>query len=82
MNTVSIAERGFPATVPLLGSQGWVVPPAAVEPRTSIGTILRRWLLRSRTRQEISELDEHMLRDIGVTRFDVMVESRKHFWQP
>ena len=82
MNTVSIAEHGFSATVPLLGSQGWVVAPAAAEPRDTIGAILRRWLQRSRSRQEISELDEHLLRDIGVTRFDVLVESRKHFWQP
>ena len=33
MNTASFTERSFSPTVPLLGSQGWIVAPAAVEPR-------------------------------------------------
>jgi uncharacterized protein YjiS (DUF1127 family) len=82
MNTASIAERSFAPTVPLLGSQGWIVAPAAAEPAAGIVALVREWLRRSRTRHEIAELDEHLLRDIGLTRLDVMVESRKHFWQP
>ena len=82
MNTASIAERSFAPTVPLLGSQGWIVAPAAAEPRTSIVATVREWLRRSRTRSEIADLDEHLLRDIGLTRFDAVAESRKLFWQP
>jgi uncharacterized protein YjiS (DUF1127 family) len=81
MNTVSIAERGFEATVPLLGAQGWIVAPAASEPHAGLAALVRQWWRRSRTRNEIAELDGHLLRDIGLTRFDAMVESRKHFWQ-
>ncbi len=80
MNTVTMSDRGFAPTVPLLGAQGWIVAP--VEPRRSLVAVLREWLHRSRTRHEIAELDDHLLRDIGLTRFDVAVESRKHFWQP
>jgi uncharacterized protein YjiS (DUF1127 family) len=80
MNTVSIADRGFAPTVPLLGAQGWIVAPAA-EPDTGLLTLLREWLRRHRGRHEIAELDEHLLRDIGLSRHDVVVESRKHFWQ-
>jgi uncharacterized protein YjiS (DUF1127 family) len=82
MNTASFTGPGFAPTVPLLGSQGWIVAPAATEPRAGIVALVRQWLQRSRTRHDIAELDEHLLRDIGLTRLDVMVESRKHFWQP
>ena len=80
MNTVSIAERGAPS-VPLLGAHGWIVAPAAEPPGTGIVALVRQWLYRNRMRHEIAELDEHLLRDIGLTRFDAVVESRKHFWQ-
>jgi uncharacterized protein YjiS (DUF1127 family) len=42
---------------------------------------LREWLRRSRTRSQIDELDEHLLRDIGLTRAAVRAESSKPFWQ-
>lgn len=80
MNTATMSDRGFAPTVPLLGAHGWIVAP--VEPRRSLMAALREWLRRSRTRHEIVELDDHLLRDIGLTRFDAAVESRKHFWQP
>ena len=82
MNTASIAERSFAPTVPLLGSQGWIVAPAAAEARAGIVALVREWLRRSRTRHEIADLDEHLLRDIGLTRLDAVAESRKPFWQP
>jgi len=82
MDTASIADRSFAPNVALLGSQGWIVAPAGGEPRIGIATQLQQWLQRSRTRREITELDDHLLRDIGLTRSDVMAESRKHFWQP
>ena len=80
MNTASIADRGFAPTVPLLGAHGWIVAPE--EPRRGVLTLVREWLRRSRTRTEIAELDDHLLRDIGLTRFEAEVEARKHFWQP
>jgi uncharacterized protein YjiS (DUF1127 family) len=79
MNTASIADRSFAPTVPLLGAHGWVVAP--LEPRRGVFTMVREWLQRSRTRHEIAELDDHLLRDIGLTRYDAAVEAHKHFWQ-
>jgi len=80
MNTASIVDRSFAPTVPLLGAHGWIVAP--VEPRRSVLAMVREWMRRSRTRHEIAELDDHLLRDIGLTRYDAAVESNKHFWQP
>jgi uncharacterized protein YjiS (DUF1127 family) len=40
------------------------------------------WWHRHRTRRHLSELDAHMLKDIGVSRVDARQEARKWFWQP
>jgi len=79
MNHATTARPGLAPTVPLLGSQGWINPPASEE--SGLVALLRQWLRRATTRSTITELDDRMLRDIGLTRHDVMVESRKHFWQ-
>jgi len=36
---------------------------------------------RGRQRRALAELDEHLLRDIGLNRSMVAQEVRKHFWQ-
>jgi uncharacterized protein YjiS (DUF1127 family) len=36
---------------------------------------------RSRQRQALAELDDHFLKDIGVTRQQAMVEAAKPFWK-
>jgi hypothetical protein len=33
-------------------------------------------------RRRLAELDDHMLRDIGVTRADAWAEAEKPFWRP
>lgn len=38
------------------------------------------WQERARQRRHLSELDERMLQDIGVTRADVDRETAKPFW--
>jgi len=43
--------------------------------------LLSAWLHRSRSRHDLASLDEHMLRDIGLTRFQVEIESTKPFWR-
>lgn len=43
--------------------------------------IFNTWLARSRDRRALAELDDFMLKDIGMTRADVVVESSKHFWE-
>ena len=45
--------------------------------RTGFSAALRRW----RTRQRISQLDQHALRDIGVSYAEAEREANKAFWQ-
>lgn len=42
---------------------------------------VRLWQKRSRDRQELLTLDDHVLRDIGLTPHDVALEARKPFWR-
>lgn len=42
---------------------------------------LREWRRRSRDRATLATLDERMLRDIGVTRGEVLDEINKPFWR-
>lgn len=41
---------------------------------------LGRWLERSAQRRALSELDDHRLRDIGITRQAAGREARRPFW--
>ena len=47
---------------------------------SGIGTVLRAAYGRNRSRRMLSELDDRMLRDIGLTREEVVAEFRKSFW--
>lgn len=42
---------------------------------------IRLWRERARQRRHLAGLSDHMLRDLGLTRGDVMAESSKPFWQ-
>jgi uncharacterized protein YjiS (DUF1127 family) len=81
MNSATISKNGFAPTVPLLGAHGWIAPPDSDDAPAGIVALVREWLQRSRTRSDIAELDDHLLRDVGLTRMDVVAESNKHFWQ-
>ena len=37
---------------------------------------------RFRQRQDLTALDDHMLRDIGITRLQAEAEATKPFWRP
>jgi len=39
------------------------------------------WLDRYRSRNELLRLDDHMLKDIGLSSADVELEAGKRFWQ-
>ena len=39
------------------------------------------WRARAEQRQQLMQLDDRTLSDIGLTRTDVAWESNKHFWQ-
>ena len=57
--------------------------PAA--PRRLLPDLLSRfrgWRERARSRHLLQQLDDRMLRDVGLSRADVDRECAKHFWQP
>ena len=39
------------------------------------------WVSLSRQRRALAELDDHLLRDIGLTAYDVTREASKPFWR-
>jgi uncharacterized protein YjiS (DUF1127 family) len=43
--------------------------------------LLITWQERARERQRLASLDEHMLRDLGLSRSQVYREIGKPFWQ-
>ena len=43
--------------------------------------LLLIWHERARQRRQLLSLNDHMLRDLGLTRADVMAESSKPFWR-
>jgi uncharacterized protein YjiS (DUF1127 family) len=40
-----------------------------------------QWQERARSRHLLRQLDDRMLRDVGLSRCDVDRECAKHFWQ-
>jgi uncharacterized protein YjiS (DUF1127 family) len=40
-----------------------------------------RWSERSRQRADLRELNEHLLKDIGITRQEALDEANKPFWE-
>lgn len=43
--------------------------------------MIREWRRRARSRRELLALDDHMLKDIGITRIDARYEAAKWFWR-
>lgn len=43
--------------------------------------LLARWYDRHLQRRDLSEIDDHLLRDLGLTREDVRRECAKSFWR-
>lgn len=44
--------------------------------------LLMQWQERAEQRQALAELDDRLLRDIGLDRGAARQEARKPFWQP
>jgi uncharacterized protein YjiS (DUF1127 family) len=58
-------------------SQPWLASKAA----RAVDLVLA-WQERARQRRHLRSLDNHMLRDIGLSRADVEGEAGKPFWRP
>ena len=44
-------------------------------------SVLLLWMDRTGQRQDLAELEDHQLRDIGLTRDDIRRECGKPFWR-
>jgi len=44
--------------------------------------VISVWSYRKRSRNALTQLDDHRLRDIGVSREDAHKEALKRFWMP
>jgi len=47
---------------------------------TPLVDLFSTWFERVRERRQLHTLDDHILKDIGLTRADVEYEVQKHFW--
>lgn len=43
--------------------------------------VLRTWDQRARTRRRLADMDERLLRDMGIARTDARREAAKPFWR-
>jgi uncharacterized protein YjiS (DUF1127 family) len=46
-----------------------------------IANVLRGWIERARSRRVLATLDDRMLNDIGLSRGEIDLETRKPFWR-
>jgi uncharacterized protein YjiS (DUF1127 family) len=69
-------------SLPFYGS----VPQLAVRPREqrwirrAVDAVLT-WQERARERRQLMQLNDHMLRDIGISRAEAFGEAEKFFWR-
>ena len=49
---------------------------------TAAISMIALWVERGRSRRVLAALDDHRLRDIGLSRADAQLESEKPFWRP
>ena len=47
----------------------------------SVKQVLTTWIRRSTQRRELMLMSDHMLEDIGLTRYEIARETAKYFWQ-
>ncbi|MCY1278554.1 hypothetical protein D9M68_259300 [compost metagenome] len=42
---------------------------------------IRRWEQLAHEREQLARMSDEMLKDIGLSRADVMEETERHFWE-
>ncbi|ANT59259.1 MULTISPECIES: DUF1127 domain-containing protein [Roseobacteraceae] len=62
-----------------LDAQRPLPPFAAIALRVAVVTA--KWSERRHTRRALLELDDHLLRDVGLERTAALREARRKFWQ-
>ena len=62
--------------------QDRVAHPPRMPLHARVLTVLRTWVIRSRSREQLRELNPRLLQDIGVRYEDALLAARKPFWKP
>ena len=57
------------------------IPAAVMTGLHWIAGNVRQWSQRIRQRQALAELDDHLLKDIGVSRTAARIEATRPFWK-
>ena len=55
--------------------------PLAAEAALRVAVVLAKWGERRRTRLALGDLDDHLLRDVGLDRMTAFKEARRPFWR-
>lgn len=76
MNTAAFADtlpaRWTALDTPAAPAAGWL---------DAAASLVGRWFDAARSRQTLDQLDDHLLKDIGLTRAEARREADKFFWQ-
>jgi uncharacterized protein YjiS (DUF1127 family) len=59
----------------------WRAKHQHIHPVAAAWVLFARWIERTRQRNALARLDDHQLRDIGITRLDAVRECEKPFWR-
>jgi uncharacterized protein YjiS (DUF1127 family) len=59
----------------------WRAKRQHIHPVAAAWLLFAMWIERARQRKALAGLDDHQLRDIGVTRLDAARECEKPFWR-
>jgi len=59
----------------------WRAKRQAIHPVVAAWALLTMWIARTCQRNALAALDDHLLRDIGITRADAARECEKPFWR-
>jgi uncharacterized protein YjiS (DUF1127 family) len=78
-STLATTTAAMPGRVPARRGSGLYYS-AGLRLRQGLDT-LRLWQERARGRQQLRTFDDHLLRDIGVTRLQAEAEADKPFWR-
>ena len=70
-----------PMTREPVASYGRGAPSRTGRPLRRALDTLRLWQRRAQGRQQLRTFDDHLLRDIGITRLQAEAEAHKPFWR-
>ena len=64
-----------------LALNGAYRPPLAARWAVKFAVLLTQWDMKRRTRRHLVRLDDHMLKDVGLTRDAASTEAARPFWR-